>query len=108
MKPLPIAIEDIKELIPEMGFGIATDYVSHGGYKIMFMYREKPMDGMDSGWRFLSGEEDDEYMDNPRNSGLYDVNTLANLDPTIIPHLEAPVGSEFEWDGEGFVAYQED
>lgn len=107
MKPLPINIEDIQELIPDMGFGLATDMVSHQGKKIGFMYREEPMDGMDSGWRFLSGEEDDEYMENPRNSGIYDVNTIANLDPAIIPYLDAPVGSEFEREGDGFVEYED-
>jgi hypothetical protein len=28
--------------------------------------------------------------------GLYDVNTIANCDPTIIPYLDAPVLSAFE------------
>jgi hypothetical protein len=35
---------------------------------------------VDSGWRFLSGYESDEYMN----------------DPDIVPFLDAPIGSAFE------------
>ena len=61
-------------------------------------YAEQDND-VDSGWRFLSGRESDDYMDDPDNVGVYDVNTIANYDRDIIPHLDAPVGSAFERDG---------
>lgn len=60
------------------------------------MYREATGRELDSGWRFLSGDESDEYMNNPANHGVYDVNTIANYDPEIIPFLDAPIGSAFE------------
>jgi hypothetical protein len=68
------------------------------GMPVRFMYRERPDNDLDSGWRFFAGGETDEYIDNPANSGVYDVNTIANYDPDIIPHLEAPEGSAFERD----------
>ena len=85
------------------GFGacIATDMITVDGMPVRFMYREKPDNDLDSGWRFFAGGETDEYVDNPENSGLYDVNTIANYDPDIIPHLEAPEGSAFERAGIG-------
>jgi hypothetical protein len=60
------------------------------------MYRDLPDNDVDSGWRFFSGEETQQYVDDPANSGIYNVNTIANYDPAIIPHLEAPVFSAFE------------
>ena len=60
------------------------------------MYREAPERDLDSGWRFMSGSETDEYMGDPANHGVYDVNTIANYDPDIVPFLDAPVGSTFE------------
>ncbi len=60
------------------------------------MYREKTDRDLDSGWRFMSGFESKEYMDNPDNHGVYDVNTIANYDPDVIPFLNSPVGSAFE------------
>lgn len=63
------------------------------------MYRSQPINGQDSGWCFFSGVgEDDAYLDNPANSGVYDVNTMANYDESIVPYLDAPVGSVFERD----------
>ena len=67
------------------------------------MYREAPDNNIDSGWRFFHGDEDDEYIDNSKNSGIYDVNTVANYTPEIIPFLDAPTGSAFYREGETFI-----
>ncbi len=60
------------------------------------MYRQAPDNDPDSGWRFMSGFESQEYMDDPSHHEIYDVNTIANYDPEIIPMLDAPIGSTFE------------
>ncbi len=60
------------------------------------MYREEPDFDVDSGWRFLAGVEPQEYLDDPDNMAVYDVNTIANYDPEIIPFLQALVGAAFE------------
>ena len=60
------------------------------------MYRESPDHDADSGWRFMTGLESEEYLENSDNLGIYDVNTIANYDQRIIPHLNAPTGSVFE------------
>lgn len=62
------------------------------------MYREKADHDVDSGWRFLSGLESQEYMDDASNHAMYDINTIANYDPEIIPFIQSPVGSAFERD----------
>jgi hypothetical protein len=62
------------------------------------MYRELPDNNVDSGWRFFSAEDTQEYVDDSSNSTLYDVNTIANCDPDIIEHLDAPAFSAFERD----------
>jgi hypothetical protein len=70
------------------------------GHKVGYMYREESDNDVDGGWRFMSGQEPQEYMDNPDKHGVYDVNTIANYDPEIIPYLNAPVGTAFERDRE--------
>jgi len=62
------------------------------------MYGEGPDDDVDRGWRFFAGTESQEYLDDPNNLAIYDVNTIANYDPEIIPFLDAPIGSAFERD----------
>lgn len=39
-------------------------------------------------------------MDDPANMAVYDVNTIANYDPTIIALLDAEIGSAFARDHE--------
>ena len=59
------------------------------------MYREKPESKLDSGWRFLAGDEDEEYMNNIENADIFCLNTICNYDPEIIEYLDCPVGSAF-------------
>jgi hypothetical protein len=65
------------------------------------MYREKPGNPIDSGWRFFSGDESQEFADRAENFELYDVNTIANYDPEIIPLLDKPVGSAWARNTDG-------
>jgi hypothetical protein len=62
------------------------------------MYRQNPNRALSSGWSFLSGTESQEYLNEPRNVAVYEVNTIANYDPDIIPLLDAAAGSAFARD----------
>ena len=95
-KKFKLAARDIREVATGHGGCIATDMITVDGKRIRFMYRETPSSELDSGWRFLSGYESDEYMSNADNHAVYDVNTIANYDRDIVPFLNAPVGSAFE------------
>lgn len=95
-KAFKLAKEKIKPLAEGHGACFATDMITVEGYPVRFMYREEPDNEIDSGWRFMSGFESDEYMDNPDNMAIYDVNTIANYDPSIIPFLDSSIGSTFE------------
>jgi len=95
-KPIKLKPEDIRPLATGRGACIATDMITRQGRRVGFMYREAPDSAQDSGCRFLSGLEDQDYMDEVDNHGVYDVNTIANYDPTIIPLLDEPRGAAFE------------
>jgi len=77
-----------------------SNMVMREGRPIGYMYRDQPYRDGDSGWVFLNGSESEEYMDNPHNQALYSVAEVARLDPSIIPLLDAPIGSAFERDSE--------
>ncbi|MBI1375263.1 MAG: DUF2185 domain-containing protein [Phycisphaera sp.] len=95
-KPFSLRAEQIRPLATGYGGCIATDMITCDGRKVAFMYREATDRDVDSGWRFMSGYESDDYMNDPDNHAVYDVNTIANYDSEIIPLLDAPVGSAFE------------
>lgn len=87
------------DLVPDMGGCFATDKITVNGMKVGYMYREEPSEEdkkWDTGWRFFSGNEDQEYVDNSNNTMIYKVNTIANYDPAIIPYLNLPSGTELE------------
>ncbi len=95
-KNFKLEAQDIKDVAKGHGACFATDKITVEGERVRFMYREAPDNDIDSGWRFMAGSESQEYMDDPANHAIYDVNTVANYDPDIIPFLDAPVGSAFE------------
>lgn len=71
----------------------ASDHITVEGRRVGLCYHEEPESRFpDSGWRFLSGEETDEYAN----------------DPEIIPLLHAPYGSAFERNEKGVFVPIED
>ena len=88
--------EQIKDLIKPMGYSIVSNMISQDGMPVSFMYREEPFDEEDSGWRFLSGTETEEYLDEDTNSKAISVNAVANHDPAIIPYLRKPEDTAWE------------
>jgi hypothetical protein len=107
-KKFKISPEDLEELIPNIGACMATDKITVEGLPVGFMYREEQMDALDNGWRFFSGTENQDYVDNPNNSGIFNTNTIANYDPAIIPYLDLPEGTELERNEDGtFSAIEE-
>ena len=96
-KKCRIKPEDLKELFHTDGPEgcIASDRIMVDGEKIGYMYREYADHDGDSGWRFSAGDENEEYMSNAENAGVYTLNAVANIDSDIIPFLDSPVGSGF-------------
>ena len=91
---------EVKELIdwnePNGEGCIVSDKITKDGYKVGYMYREEPsMDMPDSGWRFMAGNEDDEYMNNSLNHHIFAINTICNYDSDIIPYLHSKIGSTY-------------
>ena len=80
----------------KFGYALASKQLVKDRMTVRFMYRETPDNVYDSGWRFFSGFESDEYVNNPNNIGIYDISTIIEIDPDIVPFLDMPAGSAFE------------
>ena len=99
-----VKAEDMKNLLLDWDGAngcIATNRITVEGCNVGFCYREKSNGDWDSGWRFTAGDESDEYIDDPNNSGIYGLNTICNDDPDIIPLLHTPAPCAFERDENG-------
>ena len=94
---MKIKVENLIDWNEPNGVGcIVSDKITKEGYKVGYMIREKPIDTYpDSGWRFMAGNENKEYMNNPDNHHVFAINTICNYDKDIIPYLHSDIGSEY-------------
>jgi hypothetical protein len=82
---------------------MATQKVLYENAQIKWFYREESMGEVragifDTGWRFMAGDETDEYLENPDNLHLVSLGALLNKDDSFVDLLDAPEGSAFGWD----------
>lgn len=64
------------------------------GWKVGYMCRDEAMNENDSGWSFMSGNEDDEYINDYNNIALVSVQEVYQLDPYIWDYIDSPVGTK--------------
>lgn len=100
-KVFRLASHEIERVVDAMGSCFASDRITVDGAPVGFMYREQPDDEIDSGWRFFAGDESEAYCEEPDHFAIYDVNTIANYDASIIPLLDSPVMCAFERNATG-------
>jgi hypothetical protein len=79
-----------------IGYVIASNEVMLLSKPIGYFYREEPDEEKDSGWRFFSGEETEEYMEESKNFAMYNAKTIIEKDPMIVEYFgrEYPVAFE--------------
>lgn len=89
-----------EQIVPDLARNeacIASDRITVEGQPVGFMFRDY------SGWTFLAGDESQSYVDDAANLGMYSLNTIANYDRAILPHLDARHGTAWIRDGDRFV-----
>lgn len=65
--------------------------------KVRFMYRENFDNEKDSGWRFFSGNETQEFVDNPDNILIVSLSeVINNIDSSIEPYINSQIGTAYE------------
>ena len=92
---------EIERMVPDIGSSFATDMITVDGKKVDYMVRHEAEREGDSGWLFYGGGESQEYIDDPNNTSIFSVNTIANYDPDIIGFLTYPPGTEIERNSNG-------
>jgi hypothetical protein len=100
-KKFRLSAEKIAPIALGLGGCIATDRIVVDGCPVGYMYRDTPINPQDSGWRFFAGDEDDTYMARQDVHDIYDVNTIVNYDPEILPFIDSEIGARFERDEDG-------
>lgn len=92
-----------------IGYIIASNQVAKERKPVGYLYREKPDNENDSGWRVFSGEESQEYADDAKNFAMYNAETILGIDPGIGLLLASSAPAAFERNASGeFVAIPPD
>jgi hypothetical protein len=95
-KVFAVPKERMRQLLPPLGGCLASDRITVDGKPVGYMYRETGDDDGDNGWRYFSGDETEAYSGESSNFSTCAVNTMANYDPDIIPHVGTPAPCAFE------------
>ncbi len=69
--------------------------VFEDGWKVGYMCRDEAVNESDSGWSFMAGNEDDDYVADYKNIVLLSIYEVSQLDPDILNYVDNPVGSRF-------------
>jgi len=78
-----------------------TNRILYEGEKIGYFYREEPDQDDDSGWRFVVGDETDEYMDNSENISYVSLGAVLREDDSVVDFLESPINKYFSLNEKG-------
>jgi len=89
----------IKEFTDLQKYAFVTQRAIDMNY-VGYCYRENTEIKIDSGWRFLYGDEDEDYLDNPDNTITKDLLEIIDWKPELKDVLSAKPGSDFEWNSD--------
>ena len=67
--------------------------ITDEGWKVGYMTREEALNENDSGWSFMSGNEDDEYVADYSNIKLLSIAGVCQLDSDVLKYIDNPVGT---------------
>jgi len=84
--------------LPMTEYAVVSRLVATDRQKVRWMYREEPTEPADSGWRFFSGDEAENFGEDPENFEFHPLDFVTEIDPSVAAHLEreAPVAFERE------------
>ena len=82
-----------------IGYVIASNEVMVLGKPVGYFYRESPDNSEDSGWRVFSGEETQEFADDPKNFAMYNATSIVDIAPEIAQYLGADFPIAYEREG---------
>ncbi|KQM40436.1 DUF2185 domain-containing protein [Microbacterium sp. Leaf203] len=85
---------NVPEFVRDSGASIASRRVLDGSAPLKWAVREAPSNPSDNGWRFFSEIDDESYLGDPSNLEVASFNTIAAIEPAVIPLLNMPVGTD--------------
>ena len=95
----------MKKYVENVGSCIVTKSILNGETKFRWLFREEPLNNIDTGWMAFGDSDNDDYVNDPKNLTVVDLNTLINIEPTTLNVYEMPIGTDLifiEEDGDKY------
>lgn len=78
-------------------FALISKYIIDEKLPITWIFRDNPETNEDSGWRILSGSEDEDFFDDQEDSFVgITIAELLRYEPSLVSLINSPFQSEFE------------
>ena len=84
----------MKKYVENVGSCIITKSLLNGETKLRWLFREEPLNNIDTGWIAFGDSDNDDYVNNPKNLTVVALNTLVNIEPTVLNVYEMPIGTD--------------
>ncbi len=77
-----------------LGGSVVSKNILENKGRLKLCFREKSVNEIDNGWRFLSEIDTDEYLEDISNMVICDWGTIFEIEPAIAPIFDMPIGTE--------------
>ena len=77
-------------------FAMVSNKILQEDEPVGWVYREGPDGPGDSGWRILSGNEDEDYLKDVEHVSIFPLSSVMELCPDLVPLLPSAVGTRLE------------
>lgn len=91
--------QSIKEYTELQKYAFVTQRALDNDF-VGYCYREYSDIKIDSGWRFIYGDEDEDYLDNPDNTETKDISEILEWKPELNSIIDSHPNTEYEWNVE--------
>ena len=83
-----------------LGGCVVTRSLFEGASKLKWIFREKPVNPVDNGWRALGDTDTEEYINIPENNLIVDFDRLVEIEPAVLAIYDLPFGTDLEFDSQ--------
>ena len=77
-----------------LGSSIVSNNILENKANIKWILRERSVNELDNGWRFLSEIDTEEYLSHAENMSICDWSTIVDIEPAVLSIFNMPIGTE--------------
>lgn len=77
-----------------MGGCVISNNIINGKGILKWCVKDTPIDNVDTGWRFFSDIDTEEYLNNSSNMSAYSFDKLVDIEPAILFIYDMPIGTD--------------